>query len=198
MIHKSNILANTLTDWQQISSKIVFGKILGRGRSGVVYSAIINGRTVAVKVSNADASATILNELCNEVNVYKHLAELQGDVIPRLYGHGILEVDGTLRAALILEKICDCVSSNSEDNLAEQLSLSVRQSAMNALDKIHACGVIHGDPRMNNVLFERNDMSHLPLKARFVDLAFGKIGIREWLLEEDYENWGRVLDLPGF
>ncbi|KAJ2271014.1 hypothetical protein EV176_004121, partial [Coemansia sp. RSA 451] len=128
LIRKSNIPANTLTDWQQISSKIVLGKLLGRGRSGTVYSGIVNGRTVAVKVSNADASAVILNELCNEVNVYQHLVELQGDAIPRFYGHGLLEVDGTLRAALILEEINDWAGSTYPyEDRADQLSLSVRQ-----------------------------------------------------------------------
>ncbi|KAJ1807214.1 hypothetical protein LPJ77_003150 [Coemansia sp. RSA 2523] len=199
LIRKSNIPANTLTDWQQISSKIVLGKLLGRGRSGTVYSGIVNGRTVAVKVSNADASAVILNELCNEVNVYQHLVELQGDAIPRFYGHGLLEVDGTLRAALILEEINDWAGSTYPyEDRADQLSLSVRQSAMKTLDNIYACGVVHGDPRMNNLLFERTDTWNFPLKARFVDFAFAEIGVREWSLEEDREVWGKVLKLPGF
>ncbi|KAJ1791336.1 hypothetical protein LPJ62_001450 [Coemansia sp. RSA 2167] len=199
LIRESNIPANTLTDWQQISSKIVLGKLLGRGRSGTVYSGIVNGRTVAVKVSNADASAVILNELCNEVNVYQHLVELQGDAIPRFYGHGLLEVDGTLRAALILEEINDWAGSTYPyEDRADQLSLSVRQSAMKTLDNIYAYGVVHGDPRMNNLLFERTDTCNFPLKARFVDFAFAEIGVREWSLEEDREVWGKVLKLPGF
>ncbi|KAJ2122717.1 hypothetical protein IW147_003127 [Coemansia sp. RSA 720] len=199
LICNSNIPINMLTDWQQISSKVVLGKILGSGRSGTVYSGIVNRRTVAVKVSKANADAVILNELHNEVNVYQHLANLQGDVIPRLYGHGLLEVDGTLRAALILEEINDWAGKTyPHEDRAEQLSLSVRQSAMNALDKIHACGVIHGDFRMNNVLFERTDSSDLPLKVRFVDLAFAEIGARKCALQLDHAGWGRVLNLPGF
>ncbi|KAJ2182753.1 hypothetical protein EV181_004958 [Coemansia sp. RSA 532] len=114
---------------------------------GIVYSGLAAGRPVAVKVADADADAEIIRELCSEVEVYQHLAELQGDDIPRLIDHGLLEVDGTLRPALVQEQIGNWAGTDyPEEDQPEMLPLSVRQSAMNTLDRLHVCGVVHGDP----------------------------------------------------
>ncbi|KAJ1744497.1 hypothetical protein LPJ69_007341, partial [Coemansia sp. RSA 1752] len=119
---------------------------LGSGRSGIVYSGLAAGRPVAVKVADADADAEIIRELRSEVEVYQHLAELQGDDIPRLIDHGLLEVDGTLRPALVQEQIGNWAGADyPEEDQPEMLPLSVRQSAMDTPDRLHICGVVHGD-----------------------------------------------------
>ncbi|KAJ2425318.1 hypothetical protein IWW41_004426 [Coemansia sp. RSA 2522] len=131
------------------------GQLAGAySRSGTVYSGLAAGRPVAVKVADADADAEIIRELRSEVEVYQHLAELQGDDIPRLIDHGLLEVDGTLRPALVQKQIGNWAGA---DDQPEMLPLSVRQSAMNTPDRLHAPGVVHGDPRMDNLLFECAD-----------------------------------------
>ncbi|KAJ2143695.1 hypothetical protein IW142_003577, partial [Coemansia sp. RSA 564] len=116
----------------------VLGERLGSSRSGTVYSGLAAGRPVAVKVADADADAEIIRELRSEVEVYQHLAELQGDDIPRLIDHGLLEVDGTLRPALVQEQIGNWAGTDyPEEDQPEMLPLSVRQSAMNTLDRLH-------------------------------------------------------------
>ncbi|KAJ2114338.1 hypothetical protein GGF48_005085, partial [Coemansia sp. RSA 921] len=147
---------NWLRDARNIDTvaAVVLGERLGSSRSGTVYSGLAAGRPVAVKVADADADAEIIRELRSEVEVYQHLAELQGDDIPRLIDHGLLEVDGTLRPALVQKQIGNWAGA---DDQPEMLPLSVRQSAMDTPDRLHAPGVVHGDPRMDNLLFECAD-----------------------------------------
>ncbi|KAJ2270096.1 hypothetical protein GGF47_001915 [Coemansia sp. RSA 2524] len=147
VISRGIVPAKPNTDWHNLSGAVVLGERLDSGRSGIVYSGLAAGRPVAVKVADADADAEIIRELCSEVEVYQHLAELQGDDIPRLIDHGLLEVDGTLRPALVQEQIGNWAGTDyPEEDQPEMLPLSVRQSAMNTLDRLHVCGVVHGDP----------------------------------------------------
>ncbi|KAJ2539255.1 hypothetical protein GGF49_005358, partial [Coemansia sp. RSA 1853] len=199
---------------ENLSGAVVLGERLGSGRSGTVYSGLAAGRPVAVKVADADADAEIIHELRSEVEVYQHLTELQGGDIPRLIDHGLLEVDGTLRPALVQEQISNWAGADyPEEDQPEMLPLSVRQSAMDTLDRLHARGVVHGDPRMDNLLFEPGNtpgfvpysplslsllspLLDLPLKPRFVDFAFSEIGAGKEAQEEDRKGWLRVLKLP--
>ncbi|KAJ2276001.1 hypothetical protein EV176_002517 [Coemansia sp. RSA 451] len=153
-ISRGIVPARPNTDWHNISGAVVLGERLGSSRSGTVYSGLAAGRPVAVKVADAHADAEIIRELRSEVEVYQHLAELQGDDIPRLIDHGLLEVDGTLRPALVQKQIGNWAGA---DDQPEMLPLSVRQSAMDTPDRLHAPGVVHGDPRMDNLLFECAD-----------------------------------------
>ncbi|KAJ2337897.1 hypothetical protein GGF43_007004 [Coemansia sp. RSA 2618] len=151
--------------------------------------------------------------MANEVAIYRRLTGVQGDAVPRLYGHGLLEIQGTTRAVLIEEYIRDHLGlACAEETRAAQLSLPVRRGAIDVLvDKIHTHGVAHGDPRMANVIFEAVDVPGLvhdamtdsspmlsPIKARFVDLAFAEVNPDKETLDEDLQGWGRTLSLPEF
>ncbi|KAJ2825018.1 hypothetical protein IWW50_003053 [Coemansia erecta] len=225
-----------VTGWKQLEGDVVIGAYLGDGRSGVVHAGTINGQPVALKISGANADAEILQEFVNEVNIYQLLEDLQGNEIARLLDCGLLDVEGSTRAVIVLELIQDSIGANCpEDERAAQLSLSVRQNALNALGKIHKRGVVHGDPRMLNVLFEQADIpglahnraigslpmhsvmySHLsssmstllssplslglslPLKPRFIDLAFAIVNPDDEAFDDDLKGWGKVLDLPEY
>ncbi|KAJ2358844.1 hypothetical protein GGF43_000543 [Coemansia sp. RSA 2618] len=225
-----------VTGWKQLTGNIVIGEHLGDGRSGAVHAGTINGQPVALKISGANADAEIFQEFINEVDIYRLLEDLQGNEIARLLDCGLLDVEGSTRAVIVLELIQDSIGANCpEDERAAQLSLSVRQNALNALGKIHKRGVVHGDPRMLNVLFEQADIpglahnraigslpmhsviySHLsssmstllssplslglslPLKPRFIDLAFAIVNPDDEAFDDDLKGWGKVLDLPEY
>ncbi|KAJ2830369.1 hypothetical protein IWW50_000321, partial [Coemansia erecta] len=201
-----------LSGWDWLEGPVTIGDLLGDGRSGGVFAGTVAGKPVALKISREDASAKILLELAHEVAVYNHLVDFQGGEVAQLFGHGLLEVDGTTRAVLVLEAIKDSMDSTiAEGDRAALLPLSVRRQVIDTLGNLHQRRVIHGDPRMANVLIERADVPELvhgttpdsspitsPTRVRFVDLAFAEIDQDKEALDEDREGWGQVLELPEF
>ncbi|KAJ2358721.1 hypothetical protein GGF43_000629 [Coemansia sp. RSA 2618] len=198
-IRASKIWHTKAGGWDWLSGQITIGGHLGDGRSGVVCAGSVDGSPVALKISDARARAMVCDEMHQEVRVYEYLADLQGVVIPRLLGQGLLELDGTVRAVLVLEQLDDVMADvTSEDNRAKNCPLAARMNALAALAQIHRRGVAHGDPRMYNIVFEAdNTRAQFCLKPRFLDLAFAEIGASEQDLAKDLEDWRKVLHLPA-
>ncbi|KAJ2827418.1 hypothetical protein IWW50_001895, partial [Coemansia erecta] len=108
-----------------LAGDVVIGEHLGDGRSGVVYAGTIDGQPVALKISDSNATAEIFQEFVNEVDIYRLLEDLQGNEIARLLDCGLLDVEGSTRAVIVLELIQDSIGADCpEDERAAQLSLS--------------------------------------------------------------------------
>ncbi|KAJ2830370.1 hypothetical protein IWW50_000322 [Coemansia erecta] len=205
-------LESVLADWGRLPGDIVVGKLLRGSQSGAVFAGTMDGVPAALKISHVGASAEALLDLAHEVDIYEHLASSPGGDMARLYDHGICNIDGTARAVLVLDPVTNMLeTAGAEGYSAAQLPLPVRRQVMSVLDTMHEHSVIHGNPRIANILIETigvpgpiqgttPDPSPLssPVKVRFVDLAFADIDQDKEALNEDRESWGRVLELPEF
>ncbi|KAJ2717648.1 hypothetical protein GGI07_005951, partial [Coemansia sp. Benny D115] len=74
---ESQVWANRCDEWRPLTSNISLGTELGNGRSGVVHKAMYDGKPVALKLCPTHSDWDIINEVFNEVDVYKHLESLQ-------------------------------------------------------------------------------------------------------------------------
>ena len=98
-----------------------------------------------------------------EVEIYRHLAELQGKVIPEFYGY--VDFNGLFRA-LVLE---DCGEEISEADM-ENYKTELRSH----LEQIHAAGILHGDVETRNILIKRQE-SDPSVQLRIIDFSHAKL-----------------------
>jgi len=119
-----------------------------RGANGCV----VNARLLAPSVWKRDLQVVCkvvdgfrypdaANLLDDEARAYAALQNLQGEVIPRLYG--FYEVWGILRL-LALEPVGNAISED------EQIDLTLRRKMKVALRRIHNAGFVHGDVARRN------------------------------------------------
>ncbi|PIA17394.1 hypothetical protein COEREDRAFT_7360 [Coemansia reversa NRRL 1564] len=185
----SRIWLERTTSWQPLKGKISVGRALGDGRSGTVCEGWLQGHRVAFKISATDATAEILDEIHNEVQVYEHLADLQGSVIPRLLDHGLVNIHGRLHAVLALELV--------QDDKSARCPPQAHFAAIDALREIHRRGVVHGDPRIENIIFQQSSAAgRSGLRPRIIDLAFAMVNAPEQAMAKDFKGWCEVLKLP--
>ena len=134
--------------------------VLGKGRSGTVFKAILHGEIVALKVCDLWQHPDYEKELLNEVEVYHALKDLQGYCIPRLKGAGYT-------AGGLFAIATDIVGSPLED--VESLSDQELRIIQSALLSIHQHGFVHKDIHCNNILVKYNGNK---FHASFIDFAF--------------------------
>ncbi|KAJ2496437.1 hypothetical protein GGH96_005833 [Coemansia sp. RSA 1972] len=185
-------------EWQPLRGSLGVGHVLGNGRSGEVFEGWFNGEHVALKCCPATAPLEILHELSNEVLVYEHLSDIQGSVMPRLFDHGLLAVEGELFLVLVLELIKDEINPTDRDranDLIEQLTLDEKRAALDALRTMHGYGVCQGDPHDNNILFERTADDGSPLVPRIIDFAFAITRASDTDIADDMAGWTEVLGI---
>ncbi|KAJ2720054.1 hypothetical protein GGI07_004856 [Coemansia sp. Benny D115] len=104
-LFESQVWKNRYNEWQPIICDFSMDAELGNGRSGVVCKAMYNGSPVALKLCSANSEWDIIDEMYNEVKVYKHLESLQGDCIPRLLMQGLVTYENMLYVAIVFELI---------------------------------------------------------------------------------------------
>ncbi|KAI8317891.1 hypothetical protein GQ54DRAFT_323902 [Martensiomyces pterosporus] len=185
-IRESKIWSQRNGSWRPLSGHIQVDAQVGNGRSGLVCRGWVNGRPVALKLCPGDVECAILDELFNEVQVYQHLRDLQGDAIPRLVEHGLVEINGRLYVALVLELIEDALfegvmDASREEALRAGCDDDLKRAVLAVLEKIHSRGVANGDPRAYNVLFEAGTSSGTALRPRIFDLVL-RIFLSGWWL----------------
>ncbi|KAJ2307791.1 hypothetical protein IWW52_005992 [Coemansia sp. RSA 2704] len=187
--------ADQLESWKRLNGSLTIGQMLGEGRSGTVHRGKYNGRPAALKISFADAAPEIVEEMRNEVAVYEQLADLQGTDIPQLYDWGLADIDGFQCAVIVLEELTDVMFGIPEDDKAERLSMAERERAICALSRLHDWGIVHGDPRMDNLLFvPAASTSKCPrIRPVFIDFGFAEANADDKMVTEDYEGWCEVL-----
>ena len=147
-------------DWGSFSTV----SVLGEGRTGTVFKAILHGEMVALKICDLWKHPDYEEELLNEVEVYHALKDLQGNCIPRFKGAGYTAGGLFAIATEIVGSPLEDVSSLSgEEHLVIQTALS----------SIHDHGFVHNDIRKGNILIKRNGSQ---FSAFFIDFAFSKPG----------------------
>ncbi|KAJ3268229.1 hypothetical protein HDV01_003248 [Terramyces sp. JEL0728] len=122
-----------------------FSKVLGSGRC-TVYLENVNGQHIALKVGELQKYEDMLEEMQNEVGIYKQLSDLQGDCIPVLAFQGYL----ANKWYCIGFSVCGTTTNLNE------LTNEKQQQLLDALDKIHERGILHNDIKKQNVLLDEN------------------------------------------
>lgn len=146
--------------------------VLGRGRTGTVFKAILHGEVIALKTCDLWQHPDYEKEVLNEVQVYHALEDLQGYCIPRFKGAGYT-------AGGLFVIATDIVGSPLED--AESLSDQERLVIQTALSSIHRHGFVHHDVRLDNILIRRSGRQ---FHASLIDFAFSKQGFQRDFLKE--------------
>ncbi|KAJ2351698.1 hypothetical protein GGH92_001686 [Coemansia sp. RSA 2673] len=187
--------------WHPLEGQIELEVLLGTGRSGAVYRGKFNGAPVAFKLCPISNPAMVVAEVHNEVTIYNTLSDLQGHDIPRLFCHGLLTIYSQLQMALVLELIVDRIQvGNNEyrrNAIEKQCPLGARYAALEALGRVHAAGVLQGDPRAENILFQRDHESSdvVELQPKLIDFAFASMNkSSEKFFQEKYD-WSDVLNI---
>ena len=144
-------------DWG--SFKVV--GVLGYGRSGTVFEAVLRGEKVAFKLCDIWQNPEYEEEMLTEVKTYMSLEQLQGRTVPKLKGAGYTA--GGLFA--IVTKIA------GSRKKVEELSDQERNEIVKALSDIHDHGVLHEDIRPANILIQRRRNR---FKVMFIDFALSK------------------------
>ena len=159
-------------DWGSFSTV----SVLGAGRTGTVFKAILHGEMVALKICDLWKHPDYKKELLNEVKVYHALKDLQGIYIPRFKGAGYT-------AGGLFAIATEIVGSPLEDvkSLSDQEHLVIQT----ALSSIHCHGIVHNDIRLANILIKRNGNQ---FSASFIDFAFSEQGG-----QHDFQNEMKLL-----
>ncbi|KAJ3161549.1 hypothetical protein HDU88_007282 [Geranomyces variabilis] len=100
------------------------------------------------KCVDATKRPIIAQQLANEVSIYRVLERLQGDAIPMFYG--------VCRVWNILHVLCMEFggAAITPDVVAHVGAERLKALCRNVLQKVHECGVLHGDARFANFLYD--------------------------------------------
>ena len=135
--------------------------VLGYGRCGKVYKAVLRGEEVAYKLCDLWKHPEYEKELLNEAKTYMDLEKLQGRTIPKLKGIGYT-------AGGFMAFATEIAGSPIK---AEELSDQERNEIVTALSGIHSHGILHNDISLENILIQRHCDG---FKVMFIDFAFSK------------------------
>lgn len=135
--------------------------VLGNGRCGTVFEAVLRGEKVAFKLCDLWQYPEYEKEIFTEVKTYMSLEQLQGRTIPKLKGAGYT-------AGGFFAIATEIAGSPIE---VEELSDQERNEIVKALSDIHDHGILHKDIRPENILIQRHRDG---FKAMFIDFAFSK------------------------
>lgn len=173
---------NLIGKWHQKNYTVV--RKLGEGAIGAVYLCTYQGRFVALKISNQDASVIV------EVNVLKALQKVQGYRL----GPSLLDVDdwsapnGSTYSFYVMEYLeGESLGSFIHSKGKSYLGVLLVQ-LLDDLDKLHRSGWTFGDLKTENILVVPN-----PARIRLVDVGgTTKMGrsIKEYTEFFDRGYWG--------
>lgn len=165
-------------------NRYVVKKKLGEGAIGSVYLCSMNGRNVALKVSEKNTSITI------EVNVLKALQKVQGNKLgPSLYDvDDWVAPDGKTYSFYVMEYIQGIGMHQFIRRHGTQWIGPFLLQLLNDLEGLHQAGWVFGDLKLDNVLIDVK-----PPRVRLIDVGgTTQIGrsIKEYTEFYDRGYWG--------
>ena len=157
--------------------------VLGYGRRGTVYKAVLRGEEVSYKLFDLWKHPDYEEEFLHEGEIYTYLKELQGHTIPKLKGFGYTAGGFLVFATEIA----------GSPIIVEELSDQERNEIVTALSGIHDRGILHNDIRPENILIQRHSDG---FKVMFIDFSLSR-DISKWKEpREEMATLKRLLDLP--
>lgn len=135
--------------------------VLGNGRCGTVFGAVLRGEKVAFKLCDLWQYPEYEKEMLTEVKTYMSLEQLQGRTIPKLKGAGYT-------AGGFFAIATEIAGSPIE---VEELSDQERNEIVKALSDIHDHSILHKDICPENILIQRHRDG---FKVMFIDFAFSE------------------------
>ena len=144
-------------------SKYLLIKKIGKGAFGTIYTGKRDGQIFAVKYQKKYKYS-----LYNEWNILKNLQSL--DCVPKIDIFGIDEDNYTYFGMNILK--CTIISEYDKlydiGRLKHDFIINMFVDMVSVLRKVHSCGVLHGDLKPENFMFDDN------MKMKLIDFGLSK------------------------
>jgi predicted Ser/Thr protein kinase len=157
-----------------------YKSILGQGRSGKTLLCEFRGNTIALKCTDLSKNPHVLEEMQQEVNIYKILSDIQGIHIPNLLCYGFY---GGMYYAIGMTLV------GSALNNYKRITERQRVMGLLALNAIHDRGVLHNDIREENILLDdTNDVVYL------IDFGMSRIHCDVRSFDEEKRKLTNLLD----
>ncbi|KAJ2659432.1 hypothetical protein IWW48_003477 [Coemansia sp. RSA 1200] len=155
-------------------------EFLAEYRSGVVYRCNLDGQDMVIKTANFD-NPDLMTELCNEVEAYKMLQDLQGVCIPRIFSTGYTIIGNKEFGFIAMEFLDDPSTRHDKDiqkdhaNALCALDQETKDQFFSILRLIHSLGVAHCDIRAANLLYAQTRTGSLQTPF-IIDFGFAIVG----------------------
>ncbi|BDA48395.1 hypothetical protein COCOBI_12-0730 [Coccomyxa sp. Obi] len=133
----------------QVAGRMELPEILGEGGYGVVRRGILEGQEVAIKLPLEELEEESFAALEQEIWMHgcDQLKHLQGTAIARLIAAGT--------AATMSFLAIELLGPSAADVDVPPLTPEQEDAAVEALMQLHKAGMVHGDPRAENLLMPR-------------------------------------------
>lgn len=160
--------------------------------TGTVDEGEYNEKIVDIKISrpfdpiNHDEDG--FKHVENEVKIYKELTEVQGKYVPGMVVGGFENWYTVAAMVLVVEKLGHgLVSRGSQlyldgNKLSDEEEKEIMVKPLEALEAVHACGVVHGDHKIDNIRLEKKNGK---LHAWFIDFGLASTTDCEERKEQD-------------
>ena len=129
-----------------------YNSILSAGENKKVLECEFHGQTIVLKCTDLSKKPNCLDELLNEVKIYKSLAKLQGIYIPELLFYG--DLANGMSFVMGMSMVGTTLSHHKIDKRQ-------KKRALGALDKIHDYKILHKDIREENILIDKKGYVYL-------------------------------------
>nr|PNR35620.1 hypothetical protein PHYPA_021470 [Physcomitrium patens] len=127
---------------EDLNLKKAGGVISSEGWSGCVVNGRLHGQLVALKFAHLGTERA--EALLKEVVAYTKMEKLWGVFVPRLIGYG---TTNNGRVVFIATELIDGVELGEV-----AVTREVETAALEALAAVHACGLLHGDVSLSNIM----------------------------------------------
>nr|PNR29265.1 hypothetical protein PHYPA_027957 [Physcomitrium patens] len=127
---------------EDLNLKKAGGVISSEGWSGCVVNGRLHGQPVALKFAHLGTERA--EALLKEVAAYRKMEKLWGIFVPRLIGYG---TTNNGRVVFIATELIDGVELGEV-----AVTREVETAAIQALAAVHACGLLHGDVSLSNIM----------------------------------------------
>ena len=146
--------------------RLLQNRPVGWGAVGVCYPSVINGVQVAVKVCEWIRDEDGVEEMDNEVHIYKVLRPLQGKVVPHFY---CCQTCGPVKVLIM-----SLIKGGKMWRPALDPRRIYEKKVVPALKTISELNVVHNDMRCENIMIQNS-----PPRVWIIDFGRAEVDDRE-------------------